>query len=114
MELTVEIDLVTLRLELFVDAVIVLNLKHEVRDVVHRALKVTDGLLEPFENEHGALLGHVRDQLLYIVLKEARGRSEILLDLLGVQMEQTDVSDAGQLRLEVVVLPLEQSQGVLE
>ena len=114
MELTVKIDLVTLRLELLVDAVEVLDLKHEVRHIVDRALQVTDGLVEPLEDKHSALLGDIWDQLLNFILQEARCRSQILFDLLGVQVEQTNVRDTGQLRLEVVVLPLEQGQGVLK
>ena len=77
-------------------------------------MQVTDALSEPFEDEHGAFLSDAWDKLLNLVLEEFGGRSEICLDLLRVQVDETDVGSSWKLSLEVLLVVLEQVQGVLE
>jgi len=114
MVLAVEINLVTLGLELFADQSEVLELYHEVRNIVDRALQVTNRLIKPLKYDHGAFFSNLGHKDLNLIQKGFGCRSQILLDLFGVEMKETDVRHARQLSLEVVVLPLEQSQSVLK
>ena len=77
MELTIQVDLVSLGLELLVDPVEVLDLEHEVRDIVHVALQVSDRLGEPLKHEHCAVLGHCGDKLLDFVHEELWCRCQV-------------------------------------
>lgn len=114
MELTVKVNLVSLSLEFLVDFVEHLNLKHEVAHIVDRSLKVANGRLEPLKNYSGAIESDLRDELLYLILQFLGSRSEVGLNLLGVQMEQADICDTWQLGLEMGRVVLEQGKCVLE
>ena len=69
MELTIKVNLVSLKLESLTDAVEVLDLKYEVRDIVDWLVEVTDRLSEPDEDKVCLLFGVCRDKLFNFVLE---------------------------------------------
>ena len=81
MELAIEVDLVSLGLEIVIDLVEKLDLKHEVAHVIHRSLQVTNRLLKPVKDEVGAVEGDLGDELLHLILELLRCGSQISLDL---------------------------------
>jgi len=71
-------------------------------------LKVTDTLIEPLEDDYSALFGDAWDELLDLIHYLFRGRSKVSLDLLGVQVKETNVGRSWKLSLEVLLVVFEQ------
>lgn len=111
-ELTQHVNSVTNELETVVNCGQESLLNNEFLDVIDRSTQVVNGRLEPILRLVGALLVDFRDHVLDTVVELFWSGLELGLDSFGVKLEQTNVSARGQVRLEVVLVVLEQNDNV--
>ena len=100
-ELTVQINLISLRLETLADPVEVLLSCNEGRHIVRLTLHFSKALCQPLQHKNGPLFGDLGDEPFNIILELSGLRLQLILYLEGVQVKQADVAVAWQVRLEV-------------
>jgi len=112
-ELAVEFDLVLVNLEVARDASKVASLHHEVLHGVHGHLKLLDALVQPlFRNVSSVFVyvGNHSFDLVEVLL--FRSRLQLRSDACTVKLEKTNVRLVWQVRLEVLLVVLEELDSV--